>query len=117
MWEAQADFTATFSQLTNNQLTGERYADWLSRWLEVIESQPGGLQEAQQLMQQANPVIIPRNHLVQAALDAAEEKGSFTRFEELVAALRNPYDPALADTIYAKPPEASAAPYVTYCGT
>jgi len=117
MWEAQADFTATFSQLTNNQLTGERYADWLSRWQAVIESQPGGLQAAQQIMQQANPVIIPRNHLVQEALDAAEEKGSFTRFEELVAALQNPYDPALAETIYAKPPEGSAAPYVTYCGT
>jgi uncharacterized protein YdiU (UPF0061 family) len=68
-------------------------------------------------MQQANPVIIPRNYLVQEALDAAEEKGSFIRFEELVAALQNPYDPALADTAYAKAPPASAAPYVTYCGT
>ena len=51
------------------------------------------------------------------ALDAAEEKGSFTRLEQLVAALQNPYDLALVDTIYAKAPEASAAPYVTYCGT
>jgi uncharacterized protein YdiU (UPF0061 family) len=117
MWEAQADFTNTFSQLTNGTLTDERYADWLFRWQAVIEAQPGGLAEARQLMQQANPVIIPRNHLVQVALDAAEEKGSFTRFEELVAALQNPYDPALADTIFAKAPEASAAPYVTYCGT
>ncbi len=117
MWEVLADFTATFSQLTNNQLTGERYADWLSRWQAVIESQPGGLNEAQQIMQQANPVIIPRNHLVQEALDAAEEKGNFTRFEQLVAALQNPYDPALTDTVYAQPPDAGTKPYVTYCGT
>jgi len=117
MWEALADFTATFSQLTNGTLTDERYADWLSRWQAIVETQPGGLNEAQQIMQQANPVIIPRNYLVQEALDAAEEKGSFTRFEQLVAALQNPYDPALADSIYAKAPEASAAPYVTFCGT
>jgi len=117
MWEAQADFTNTFHQLTTGTLNDERYADWLSRWQAVIETQPGGLIEAQQLMQQTNPVVIPRNHLVQEALDAAEEKGSFTRFEQLVAALQNPYDPALADTIYAQAPDASVAPYVTYCGT
>lgn len=117
MWEAQADFTATFSQLTNGTLTDARYAEWLSRWQAIIETQADGLVKAQQIMQQANPVIIPRNHLVQEALDAAEEKGSFTRFEQLVAALQNPFDPALADTIYAKPPEAGAAPYVTFCGT
>jgi len=117
MWEAQADFTNTFRQLSTGSLTDECYADWLNRWQDMIEAQPGGLEASRQIMQQANPVIIPRNHLVQEALDAAEEKGSFTRFEQLVAALQNPYDPALADTIYAKAPPASAAPYVTYCGT
>ena len=117
MWEAQADFTATFQQLATGTLTDERYADWLSRWQAVIDTQPGSLNEARKMMQQANPVIIPRNHLVQEALDAAEEKGSFTRFEQLVAALQNPYDPALAGSIYAQTPNASAAPYVTYCGT
>jgi uncharacterized protein YdiU (UPF0061 family) len=117
MWEAQADFTNTFRQLTTGTLNDERYSDWLTRWHAIVDAQPGGLAQAQQIMQQANPVIIPRNHLVQEALDTAEEKGSFTRFEQLVAALQNPYDPALADTIYAKAPAASAAPYVTYCGT
>ena len=117
MWEAQADFTNTFRQLTTGTLTDERYADWLNRWNAIIEAQPGDLEQAQQTMQQANPVIIPRNHLVQEALDAAEEKGSFIRFEQLVAALKNPYDPALADTIFAKAPDAGTPPYVTYCGT
>ena len=117
MWEAQADFTNTFRQLTTGTLNDERYADWLSRWQAIIDAQPGGLSQAQQTMQQANPVIIPRNHLVQEALDTAEEKGSFTRFEQLGAALQNPYDPTLADTVYAKAPPASTAPYVTYCGT
>ncbi len=117
MWEAQADFTNTFRQLITGRLNDERYADWLSRWRVIIDTHPGGLSQAQQIMQQANPVIIPRNHLVQEALDTAEEKGSFTRFEQLVAALQNPYDPLLADTIYAKAPPASTAPYVTYCGT
>jgi uncharacterized protein YdiU (UPF0061 family) len=117
MWAAQADFTLTFSQLTSGTLADERYADWLSSWQAAIESHHGGLAQAQQIMRQANPVVIPRNHLVQEALDAAEEKGNFTRFEQLVAALQNPYDPALADTLYAKVPEASAAPYVTFCGT
>ncbi|MEN9902692.1 MAG: hypothetical protein RL651_1356 [Pseudomonadota bacterium] len=117
MWEAQADFTNTFHQLTTGTLNDECYADWLNRWHAIIDAQPGGLSQTQEMMQQANPVIIPRNHLVQEALDTAEEKGSFTRFEQLVAALQNPYDPALVDTIFAKAPPASTAPYVTYCGT
>ncbi len=73
---------------------------------------------AQRLMQQVNPVAIPRNHLVQAALDdAEEEKGSFEPFEQLLQVIQTPFDQRHANTRYTQAPAADAKPYVTYCGT
>jgi uncharacterized protein YdiU (UPF0061 family) len=69
-------------------------------------------------MQQVNPVVIPRNQLVQAALDEAEEeKGSFAPFEQLLAVIQSPFDSKYMNSAYAQTPAAGARPYVTYCGT
>ena len=118
MWHSGADFTATFTQLGNYTLMDPAFNEWLSRWHALIDTQVGGMAAAQRLMQQVNPVVIPRNHLVQAALDEAEEeKGSFAPFEELLQAIQTPFDARHQNTLYAQAPAADAKPYVTYCGT
>lgn len=118
MWHSGADFTNTFIELGNNDLNDPAFNEWLSQWHDMIAAQPGGMAEARRLMQQVNPVVIPRNHLVQAALDEAEEeKGSFAPFEQLLAVLQTPFDTGHANTIYARAPAPDARPYVTYCGT
>jgi uncharacterized protein YdiU (UPF0061 family) len=43
-------------------------------------------------MRSVNPVFIPRNHLVEAALDAASRRKDFEPFEELLDAVTQPYD-------------------------
>ena len=118
MWHSGADFTNTFTQLGNNDLNDPAFNEWLPRWHAVIDAQAGGMAEAQRLMKLVNPVVIPRNHLVQTALDEAEEeKGSFAPFEQLLRVVQTPFDSRHANTIYAQPPAADAKPYVTYCGT
>ena len=118
MWHSGADFTNTFTQLGNDALNDPSFNEWLPRWHALIDTQAGGMAAAQRLMQQVNPVAIPRNHLVQAALDdAEEEKGSFEPFEQLLQVIQTPFDQRHANTRYTQAPAADAKPYVTYCGT
>ena len=111
-----ADYTNSFRALMRQDLNDESLAPWLERWHRLIEQQPGGMQTALERMAKANPVIIPRNHLVQAALDAAEQ-GETDPFDTLLELLKTPYDPKHEGTRFAEPPPASADHYVTYCGT
>jgi uncharacterized protein YdiU (UPF0061 family) len=69
-------------------------------------------------MRRVNPRIIPRNHRVELALDAASQQGELGPFEELLDALRRPFDddPQLAR--YAEPaPSGYTEGYRTFCGT
>jgi uncharacterized protein YdiU (UPF0061 family) len=67
-------------------------------------------------MERVNPVYIPRNHLVEAALAQAAE-GEMGPFHRLVDVVSRPFTerPGLED--YARPAPADGAPHVTYCGT
>ena len=111
-----ADFTNSFRALMTQSLSPESFAPWLERWRNLIDQQPGDMPTALERMARANPVVIPRNHLVQAALDAAEQ-GDDQSFESLYAVLQTPFDIKHEGTTYAAPPPADANPYVTYCGT
>jgi uncharacterized protein YdiU (UPF0061 family) len=66
-------------------------------------------------MRRVNPAVIPRNHRVEAAIEAALG-GDFAPFEELHAVLGRPYEePALAG--YAEPPRPEERVTQTFCGT
>ena len=67
-------------------------------------------------MQAANPAYIPRNHLVEEALDAATA-GDMGPFEELLVVVTDPYTERPGRERYAQPAPPDAAKHVTYCGT
>ena len=69
-------------------------------------------------MRRASPWVIPRNHRVEEALEAASDVGDLGPFERLLEALRHPYDEAPVHARYAEPaPAAVTASYRTFCGT
>lgn len=61
-----------------------------------------------------NPIVIPRNHLVEAALNAAT-LGDMSSFHALLAEVKEPYRPNRG--VFALGPQAGQGRYVTYCGT
>ena len=61
----------------------------------------------------ANPAVIPRNHRVEAALDAATA-GDMGPFHALLAAVTRPFD---EDEAFMLPAPTGFGRYVTYCGT
>jgi uncharacterized protein YdiU (UPF0061 family) len=68
-------------------------------------------------MRAVNPAFIPRNHRVEAVIEAAVNRDDFAPFVELLTVLSNPYEdqPALAG--YADPPQPHQRVLQTFCGT
>jgi uncharacterized protein YdiU (UPF0061 family) len=68
-------------------------------------------------MRAVNPAFIPRNHLVEVALDAAVAREDFVPFEELLEALSRPYEERPGSERYAAPPAPEERVQQTFCGT
>jgi uncharacterized protein YdiU (UPF0061 family) len=64
-----------------------------------------------------NPVFIPRNHLVEAALEAATWRQDFQPFEELLSAVTRPYEERPGLERYAMPARPEERVLQTFCGT
>jgi len=119
--DTQSDYTNTFIALTKGDFTDtlfqtDAYLAWHDRWMERLKTQDASSSDVEQLMQRNNPVIIPRNHLVESALDAAVEKGDYSEVQQLLDVLADPYDYAKDLSKYQYVPERTI-PYQTYCGT
>lgn len=122
MKESQADFTNTFVSLTRGTLRKEGIAKlepWFAKWESRIDEQDGGMEEAMRIMKRSNPVVIPRNHLVEKALDLAVEQNDLSLFTQMTLLYKNPYDyeAEIADAMKAPMPEEDRRVYRTFCGT
>jgi uncharacterized protein YdiU (UPF0061 family) len=130
MQEGKADFTLTFRRLALAAESPQdpaallelfaRPADiakWLQDWRQRLASESQDPAERAANMRRVNPAYIPRNHRVEAALNAASDRGDFTPFHRLLAIVQRPYDdqPELAE--YARPPEPEERVLQTFCGT
>jgi uncharacterized protein YdiU (UPF0061 family) len=81
---------------------------WLKRWR--------ALGPDADAMDRVNPVYIPRNHLVEEAL-AAAAAGDLEPFEQLLAAVTDPYVRRDGRDRYADPAPPDFGQYTTFCGT
>jgi serine/tyrosine/threonine adenylyltransferase len=127
MAETGADFTNTFRALcdavegADEQIRAqlgesERSAAWLARWQDRAAGERANAEERATAMRCANPAVIPRNHRVEAALDAAVD-GDLGPMERLLQALTNPWDDDPAAEYYWRPPAPHEVVERTFCGT
>jgi uncharacterized protein YdiU (UPF0061 family) len=88
---------------------------WLAAW--GARRAREGAEGAGQ-MDEVNPLVIPRNHLVEQALAAAVGQGDLAPFEALLAAITDPFGPATGRERFTLPPPAGFAEgFRTFCGT
>jgi uncharacterized protein YdiU (UPF0061 family) len=116
MAETGADFTLTFRHLDDAQASGAMEA-WSTRWRQRLATEPSTPDQQRTAMHAVNPAIIPRNHLVEAALDAAISREDLAPFEALLAGLSHPYDDRAADDPFTLPPTPDQRVLRTFCGT
>jgi uncharacterized protein YdiU (UPF0061 family) len=122
MQNSRADYTNTIRDLSSGAtLSAEPYAaaefqSWYSQWQERLRRE--GIEEASihEGMQSVNPVVIPRNHLVEEALAAAEDDDDLSLVEKLLAILRLPYSEQVDSARYREPSPDDCG-YRTFCGT
>jgi serine/tyrosine/threonine adenylyltransferase len=130
MQSAGADFTLTFRRLAqcadepaNDASLLEFFApstgiaDWLQRWRERLASEPQNATQRAANMRQVNPAFIPRNHRVEAALEAASTRGDFGPFHQLRKILEHPYDDHPGCEEFEQPPAPGERVHRTFCGT
>ena len=87
---------------------------WSERWIAGLGAGHSALADR---MDRANPLYIPRNHLVEEALTAATA-GDLGPFDELLDVVTNPFDERPGLEPYARPaPAGFGAGYQTFCGT
>ena len=83
---------------------------WLPRWRARLRP------DAPAALLAANPAVIARNHLVEAALQAATA-GDMAPFHALLAQIQKPFDAEAGREAFTLPAPTGFGPYVTYCGT
>ncbi|HVY16786.1 MAG TPA: YdiU family protein [Rhodopila sp.] len=92
---------------------GAGFDAWVARWRRR-RAEGGAMDPA--AMRRVNPIYIPRNHLVEAAIKAGEA-GDFVPFETLVSVLANPFDERSGLEAFSRPAEEHERVRVTFCGT
>ena len=128
MTEEKMDFTLTFRRLydlacdpADQVQTLIQFPDsfslWLARWRRRLAQDPLTPETRAARMRAANPVFIPRNHLVEAAIRAGEDAGDLQPFHQLATRLAEPFDFDPADASYATPPKPEEEVRQTFCGT
>jgi len=122
MQQYKADYTNTFRTLTlditedSKLFASLHFQYWKDRWRKRHSQQNKSKDEVKALMKNHNPNIIPRNHLVEEALNFAES-GDLTKFEKLLFVLRSPYDYTAEQEEYSKFQMPVNCSYQTFCGT
>lgn len=113
------DYTTTFRSISTGKFSEEyssdRFENWYKKWQHRVslEADPDkSLAE----MDKMNPFYIPRNHLVEEALDKAVE-GDMSGFNELSEVLANPYQEQTGKEKFTKVPDDFDKGYQTFCGT
>jgi len=120
MHENGADYTNTFRALSQEELPDaelyatENFQAWQTRWQVRLGEED--LDSSLALRKSVNPVVIPRNHKVEEALQAGEE-GDLEPFRKLLQALENPYEDGDHLTPYQSPPKPEEKVLQTFCGT
>ena len=97
--------------------TPEDFDNWKTRWKKRVALEKNPAKILADVICKRNPVIIPRNHLVESVLSSAIEDGNLGPFNEFLDALSSPFDNKLFGTKYSKLPDPPLASYQTFCGT
>ena len=129
MHRQRADFTLTFRRLCDaaEGIAGgsafeasfsdpASVGEWLRGWRARAAREPQSAGEQAAFMRRVNPVVIPRNHRIEQAVEAAE-RGEFAPFEALSSALEQPFDEASTAGAYAMAPRPDERVTQTFCGT
>ncbi|ETA70813.1 YdiU family protein [Candidatus Pelagibacter ubique] len=115
----KADYTNTFCYLMNintddNKYKNLNFINWVKKWENRILINKGSKEKSISLMRKNNPIVIPRNHKVEEALDAANNN-NLELINKLLVILKKPFNNQ--DNIMNYQFPSDNKDYQTFCGT
>jgi len=129
MLDNKSDYTLTFLYLSDiikgkgdnlfkqQFLKPNQISNWLKEWKELIKDENLAKKAIALSMEGSNPVFIPRNHLVERAIEAAVESNDFSEMKTILTILSKPYEEQSRYGEYMKPPKSHEVVHQTFCGT
>ena len=88
---------------------------WKERWKQRLKKNQNKPEIFNQLMRKTNPLVIPRNHIIEGVLDEANEN-KLISLKKLLKVLDKPYLEQENINNYQLPSNSSEK-YQTFCGT
>ena len=122
MHQNKVDYTNTFCLLMNEKIHNDKiyinedFSIWKKRWYERLKLNNNTHEKCLKLMRSVNPLVIPRNHKVEEALEATE-KNDTSLLKKLIKILQNPYETQKGIEAYQFPAPINDKKYQTLCGT
>jgi len=105
------DYTNTFIDIQENNLSKFNFMkDWIEKFNERKE-----LNKNTNKVNNSNPKIIPRNHIIEKVLNESE-KGNYDNLNKLLIHLCSPYSTSIPNEFKIEPKEEEKV-YQTFCGT
>ena len=105
------DYTNTFVKIKHNNLNK---FDFMHEWISKL-NQRRKLNDKTKKINNANPKIIPRNHIIENILDDCS-KENYKELNRFISLLNDPYNSDIPDE-YMKEPTNEEKVYQTFCGT
>jgi len=87
------------------------------KWNALLTKNGVSKDAARDRMQQNNPLSIPRNHLVEEALNQATMNDDYSLYKQLLKVMEDPYQRREIDARFTLPSQDGDAGYQTFCGT
>ncbi len=122
MHKNKADYTNTFCFLMdenfhyNKIYNDENFLTWKERWKERLKLNNNTREKYLRLMKSVNPLVIPRNHIVEEVLESANSD-NLSPLKKLINVLEKPYEKSNQNIDYQSPAPDSDKKYKTFCGT
>lgn len=130
MAQQAVDFTLFFHSLQDAVLAPQQAAktvalfqdatewqSWAARWQQRLEAEQQSSEQIAAFLKGVNPAVIPRNHRIEQAIEAASERQDFSDFDRLNRILSSPFQVTDEDAQWMGPPQPSEKVCRTFCGT
>ena len=120
------DFTLSFTDLSKVLIKEKNFNDsvfssvknfegWYQNWIRELTIKNTEIKKLAKDMNSINPCYIPRNHIIEKALNNATNN-DMSEINKLLEIFKNPFEKQDISEDYLTPSN-SESPYVTFCGT
>ncbi len=118
----KADYTNTFCYLMKKLnfkskiYENKNFIKWEEKWKVRKKLNNNSLKNSLKIMLKSNPLVIPRNHIVEKALEESVSNYNVKRLKKLLEVLKDP-EKHKDIAKFQSSPQLANEKYVTYCGT